>query len=543
MKSHFLHEKRAADADPGVLRQCFVIGALTGLYMLLSWVSSIHEYQGLPFTAWDPGIGLLFASMVLRPTLGSVALFFGILGSEALILQTKTSPMHIVAISLVVAGSYGLVAQFLTRRHVFDPALPMLRDILALLLGGIVAAGFSGSILLALFLVSGDLAFNEILGAAWAHIVGDVIGIGIVAPLALKFYKRPRFLRFTLNIRLEIVCFLLCVGVFGFMVSTSPAGEGLRYFYLLFIPNVLVAARHGMTGGALCLAATQGALVTVLDWVDADPSRFTDYQTLMLLLGATGLVVGGIVSERDNARLRVQAMEWEAARATRFNLVSGMAAAMSHEINQPLTAVRARAKTLMVLVEREEWGRLREQITPLVNQIDKAADILSRLRDFLKRGTPDHRPTNWSDITQDAQILLGPVARANAVELIWLGEGQGTIVNCDAVQIEQVIVNLVSNAIEAIGSSGQTDGKVEIQAERQGSNLNVKVHDNGPGVNGTIIDQLFSAMTTTRADGLGLGILICQSIITSHGGRLWLAHSQPGDTRFEFHIPLIPKGA
>ena len=523
-------------------RQFVLSGALTIAYMLLTWLSSIHEYQGLPFTAWDPGLGLLFAAMVIRPALGMSALFAGILGSEALILRSDVSPLHIVAIGVVVAGSYGAAAQFLTKRHIFDPALPMLRDIFALLAGGVIAACCSGAILLALFYMSGDLGFNEILGAAWAHVIGDVIGIGIVAPLALKFLTRAGFHQFNLNAKFEIACFCLTVGLFGFLIATSPAGEGLRFFYLLFIPTVLVAARHGMTGAALCLAGTQGALVVILDWVDADPARFADYQTLMLFLSATGLVVGAIVSERDNARLRVQAMEWEAARAARFNLVSGMAAVLSHEINQPLTAARARAKTLTYLLEREEWGRLREQLTPLVNQIDKAAEILSRLREFLKRGTPDRKPVDWSAIMRDAQLLLEPAAKARNIELSWRNVDQGVIVNCDAVQIEQVIVNLVSNAIEAIASSNQVDGKVRIQAACQGAILNVKVNDNGPGVNAAIMDKLFNTITTTRMDGLGLGVLICQSIITSHDGRLWLAHSHPGDTQFEFQIPLTPKG-
>ena len=523
-------------------RQFVLSGALTIAYMLLTWLSSIHEYQGLPFTAWDPGLGLLFAAMVIRPALGMSALFAGILGSEALILRSDVSPLHIVAIGAVVAGSYGAVAQFLTKRHIFDPALSMLRDIFALLAGGVIAACCSGAILLALFYMSGDLGFNEILGAAWAHVIGDVIGIGIVAPLALKFLTRAGFYQFNLNAKFEIACFFLTVGLFGFLIATSPAGEGLRFFYLLFIPTVLVAARHGMTGAALCLAGTQGALVVILDWVDADPARFADYQTLMLFLSATGLVVGAIVSERDNARLRVQAMEWEAARAARFNLVSGMAAVLSHEINQPLTAARARAKTLTYLLEREEWGRLREQLTPLVNQIDKAAEILSRLREFLKRGTPDRKPVDWSAIMRDAQLLLEPAANARNIELSWRNVDQGVIVNCDAVQIEQVIVNLVNNAIEAIASSNQVDGKVRIQAARQGPILNVKVNDNGPGVNAAIMDKLFDTITTTRMDGLGLGVLICQSIITSHDGRLWLAHSHAGDTQFEFQIPLTPKG-
>lgn len=528
--------------EPSPYRQFVVGGALTVAYMLLTWLSSIHEYQGLPFTAWDPGLGLLFAVMVIRPKLGTGALLIGIIGSEALILRNDVSPMHIVAIALIVAGSYGAVGQLLTKRHLFDPALPLLRDLLTLLGGGILAACCTGLFLLALFHISGGLGYNEILSAASAHVIGDVIGIGVVTPLALRFVAQTGAYRLNLMAGLEIISFLTAIGLFGFFVATSASGEGLRFFYLLFIPNVLVAARHGLTGAALCLAATQAGLVIILDWVDPDQGRFTDYQTLMLFLSATGLVVGATVSERDTARLRVQAMEWEAARAARFNIVSGMAAGLSHEINQPLTAARARANTLTHLVEQQEWTRLREQLTPLVKQIDKAAEILSRLRDFLKRGTPERKLMDWDEILSDARMLLDPAAKYKKIELLCRNECQGVLVNCDPIQIEQVIVNLVNNAIESIASSNQFGGKIEIRSTCHNMNLTVKINDNGPGVNTAIIGKLFNTITTTRADGLGLGVLICQSIIASHEGRLWLAHSHPGDTQFEFQIPLTPKG-
>ena len=135
---------------------------------------------------------------------------------------------------------------------------------------------------------------------------------------------------------------------------------------------------------------------------------------------------------------------------------------------------------------------------------------MSRLRDFLKRGTPDRKPIAWGAIISDAQMLLGPAAKAKNIELFWRNDDQDVIVNCDPVQIEQVIVNLVNNAIEAIASSGRRDGAIMIHASCEGSILNVKVHDNGPGVNADIVDKLFNTITTSRMDGLGLGVLICR---------------------------------
>lgn len=513
---------------------------LAPIYVLLEWLSSIHEYKGLPFTAWDPGLGLMFAVIVMRPLTGAVALFAGIAAAEAIVLQSRLDWAHILLIAAIVPVSYVSVIKLARRFMEFDVSLLRLRDVLVLFGAGAAGAILSAALLIGALIFTGAFTTADILPAALPHFVGDVIGIAILTPLALKAYPiiRARALEWPPGVIFDLICYLVAISLFAVLAGSSHTRESLQYFYVLFLPVVFAAVRHGLGGAMTALALTQAALVMILDWLDADASKFTDYQTLMLVLTVTGLLVGSIVSERDLARRRAQAMEWTAARAARFNLVSGMAAALSHEISQPLTVARARARIIEKLIEMNDLDRIRENLPQLVTQIDRAADILQRMREFLRRGQPDRRPVAWDALAGGAQTLLAPVAHEKRVVVdVTRADGLPQLL-CDSVQIQQVLVNLGSNAIDAIASAGRTDGRVTIDARLADERtVEVSVRDNGPGIDPALAGSLFNAMTTTRQDGLGLGIAICASIVESHHGRLWLESSRPGETDFRFRIP------
>lgn len=527
-------------------RDATLVLALVVAYVLLEWMSSIHEYKGLPFTAWDPGLGLLFAVMVIRPAAGTIALFLGIVAAEALVLESTLDWPHIVMIAAIVPISYLFVLTVTQRLFGFDISLSRLRDVMVLFSIGITGAIISASFLISALIFTGTFTHVDIIPAAIPHLVGDLIGIAIITPLALQFLPlvKSRVMPLPSGMVYDLLCYLAAISLFAVLAGNSETGDSLQYFYVLFLPVVFAAVRHGLSGAMVTLALTQAALVLVLDWLEADASKFTDNQTLMLVLTATGLLVGSIVSERDLARRRAQAMEWTAARAARFNLVSGMAAALSHEISQPLTAARARARIIERLIEMNDLARTRENLPQLVAQIDRAAEILQRMREFLRRGQPDRRPASWDEVAKGAQILLAPLATERRVTIELTREDNLPQILCDRVQIEQVLVNLGSNALDAISSGGRHDGRISIHAVKAKDDhfLEISVRDNGPGIDPSLAGSLFNAMTTTRQDGLGLGIAICASIVESHHGRLWLEKSQPGETEFRFRIPVVPQG-
>ena len=221
-----------------------------------------------------------------------------------------------------------------------------------------------------------------------------------------------------------------------------------------------------------------------------------------------------------------------------------MAAALSHEIGQPLTAARARARTIERLIEMNDLTRLRENLGPLVAQIDHAADILQHMREFLRRGSSERKPVSWKSIATGAQVFLAPLAAEKKVSLKIQTNSALPDALCDRVQIEQVVINLAGNAIEAISTPGQEDGEIQIAAAlaKNGRDIEISVRDNGPGIDPSVAENLFNALKTTRHDGTGLGLAICTSIIEAHHGLLWLEASQKGNTEFRFVIPVAVNG-
>ncbi len=514
--------------------------ALVASYVLLEWISSLHEFKGLPFIAWDPGLGVLFAALILRPYVGAPALFAGILCAEALFLLTASDLLRVIAFALIITLSYLLSARLIQIiDDNFDVKLSHMRDVVILLGCSIIGALASATLLIGFVLLRGELTTADIAAAGWPHVVGDVIGIAVVTPLCLKLFANPG--RFTLHRALrawpEAGAFLLALALFVGLVSRTGESAALQYFYILFIPTVLAAARFGLLGACLMLSATELALVIILELVDADPSRFTAYQTLMLVLSMTGLLVGTLISERDAARLKAAALEEEATRAARFNLVSGMASALLHDLSQPLTAARARARTMQLLSEANDVPRLKENLTPLLAQIDRASTILHGMRDFMGRSSKTRQACDFASMVEVVKMLTGPAAEERGVKLIFTADAVPPI-PCDRTQIEQVLINLISNALDAHGESAQ-DKWIRISASRgDGHHVEISVTDNGPGIDPQIAPRLFEALVTTKSDGLGLGIVICKSIIESHAGRLWLQESRPGHTEFRISLPI-----
>jgi C4-dicarboxylate-specific signal transduction histidine kinase len=268
----------------------------------------------------------------------------------------------------------------------------------------------------------------------------------------------------------------------------------------------------------------------------------------MLILTATGLTVGVVVTERRQAaramqevEARLRAREIEAAQAARFNLVSGMASALAHEINQPMTAARALARAIQQLLRAPtiDHARADGNLTNLVAQIDHAAGVVRRMRDFLRRGHPHVSTIDTRSMLDDALILVRAEANAKSVAIALDIPRELPPLHGDRIQLQQVILNLVRNAMEAL--TGRMDGIVGIAVVWLEDLVEIRVADNGPGIEPALAARLFEPLMTSKPDGLGLGLSICASIVQLHGGRIWLHSGEPGATEFRFSLPLAPR--
>lgn len=530
-------------------RTALLAAAVLASYVLLEWVSFIHEHKGLPVTPWNPGLGLVFAFMVLCGSRYMAVLFLGAMTAEVVVLRSGLSWPIIVAISAIIAGGYGAVAM-VARRHLrIDIELNYLRDTCLLLLAGAVGAVIVMTLLSVLLVAVGQLDFADVRVASRSLLVGDLIGVAVVTPLALRLAaRRPTMLQWRrLAPDVALLGVIVVVALWAIVDPRMPAG--IELFYWLFLPVVFVAVRHGTDGACVALGLTQLGLVGFLHRYNYDAATFTEFQMLMLVLSATGLVVGAVVTERRHAfeaiqdiEARLRAKEAEAARAARFNLVSGMASALTHEINQPMTAIRALARSVQHIMRTPGGDLVRADanLATMITQIDHAAGVVRRMRDFLRRGRPHISTVDVRSALEDVLTLVRAEATARGIRIELDASEELPPIFSDRIQLEQVVLNLIRNAIDAIAETGQADGCVRVAVCRRLDPLRIEigVQDNGPGIPSDLATRLFDPLATSKDNGLGLGLPISVSIVELHGGRLWLHSHAAGATEFRFSLPL-----
>jgi two-component system, LuxR family, sensor kinase FixL len=524
-------------------------------YVILAWVSVIHIHKGLPVTPWDPGLGVVFALMVFAGPQAGFILFGGIVIAEVVVLRNEVEWPVIIGIGVITSLSYASVAAFARQFLRIDVGLFHLRDVLMLLAAGLAGAVIDTALLTLFLLVVGQLDSHDIVQVFSPLLIGDAIGIATVTPLLLRLASRQRSIGLggALCLVPECALYLVVIGAALWAIGGSENLYGFRLFYLLFVPVVVAAVRHGLDGACFSLAATQFGLIGLLHLSGYDAAGFTEFQAQMLVLTVTGLIVGVVVSERENsdrlarnAQARLMEKQAGAAHAARLNLVSGMTSALAHEITQPMTAARALARAAQHILRTPggDLSRVEGNLTALLAHIDHAGAVVRRMRDFIRRGRPHVSTIDTRGMLQEALTLAFVEASAKHVRIELDAPDDLPAIHGDHIQLEQVVLNLVHNSVEAIAAAGRPEGHVRVVARQRAApaRIEIGVMDNGPGVEGQLADRLFDPLATSKQDGLGLGLSISASILEAHGGRVWLHSREAGATEFRFSLPLDRAG-
>ena len=217
-----------------------------------------------------------------------------------------------------------------------------------------------------------------------------------------------------------------------------------------------------------------------------------------------------------------------------------MAATLAHEIAQPIATARNNARAALNFSDQgfAELAQVREALTALVDDADRAGHILDRIRDHIRKAPPrkEHVDLNKA-ITDVIALAQGAIVRNGVSIQTHLADGL-LHVQADRVQVQQIVLNLILNAVEAMSSIEEGARELSITTEQHeaGGSL-VTVRDSGPGIDPAHLDRVFDAFYTTKSSGVGMGLSICRSIVHAHGGRLWARANQPRGTIFQFTLP------
>lgn len=246
------------------------------------------------------------------------------------------------------------------------------------------------------------------------------------------------------------------------------------------------------------------------------------------------------LTERQETDARLQELQAELVHISRLSAMGEMASTLAHELNQPLTAIANYMKGSSRIVSEIQSARaptLKAALDKSAEQAIRAGQIIRRLRDFVARGESERSIDSLSKIIEEASALALVGAKESGIRVRMTSDSDGDFVLVDRIQIQQVLLNLIRNAIDAMKQSPRRELTIMKHPPTEGMVV-TSVSDTGPGIDPEIRDQLFQPFVTTKSDGMGVGLSISRTIIDAHGGKLWVDDNPEGGAIFRFSLPV-----
>lgn len=527
--------------DRHVRRQRWILALLyVPAYVALDWISYIQPVLKLGITPWSPQTGLTVAFLLWNGPRWAVCTAIAAFLAELLVRGAPAGLPWLALASLSIAVCYATLAATLGR-HLLQDAMqglaPAVRFVcMVILVALFAAAGYVGT-----FVLAHSLPIRSAASSVARYGIGDVNGVLMLAPLLLAVPQMKAAIRMLRASWPLAVTQGALLALFVWLLFGLDASDRLRLFYLLFVPMIWIAVRWGASGALLAALTLQvGIVLAMRDTPFGAP--LIDLQILMLTLTLTGLLLGAVVAERAQARNEAQERERQLARAMRFAVAGELASALTHELNQPITALVSylQASQIMSAPVGGADQRLSDTLAKATNEAIRASQVLRRLRDFYQGGDAGKGPAQLTVCCASVIESLQPRLREQAVRLQLVVPHELPPVRADRSQIEMVLHNLVGNAIDALGAVPAAGRELRLRAERDGESVRLAVEDSGSGVAADALSQLFEPFNTTKPDGMGLGLAISRNLMRAQGGDLAYRRSTSlGGACFELRLPAF----
>ena len=232
----------------------------------------------------------------------------------------------------------------------------------------------------------------------------------------------------------------------------------------------------------------------------------------------------------------------ELARVVRFSTAGELTASIAHEINQPLGSILTNAETADAILKSPtpDIAELRDIVKDIVKDDQRAGEVVRRMRSLLKKTPFELKSLDFNDLVRETVKLVVAVGRK--VELVSVITADALPILGDRIQLQQVILNLVTNGIDAMKDTPDEDRVISIRTSRVEKFAELSVSDCGPGIPEDKIKEVFEPFFTSKAEGMGMGLSIARTIVEAHNGRIW-AENEPGGATFRIKLPLRTNGA
>lgn len=503
-------------------------------FVCLDWLSQRFADQAVTASSWNPAAAMPFIAVVLYGRRSVVAIL-AIAALSSIMLRSASEPILLATTEgFVIAGIYSVTAILLLKwQSRFDARLLDPRD-LVLLLSAAVISSFAAAIVNAIgLMMSVGLSGVELLRPTLRYWVGDLIGITIIAPLGLLLLQRRLALTPT---RLELLQYGVTAALLFVAFAVRETGR-FPYFYFLFFPVIWIALTSGLEGAVAILALIQVGMVGVVFLSRLDLVDIADFQARMLALAATGLIAGALVSAQRRADDRSRAQQLALAQIeTRGSLVE-LGTAIAHEVNQPLSAAGTYASLVVEALAAEKLSdpSIAENARNAVRQIHRASSVVRKVRALVRPVGDEKAAVGPDQVVREVLDLMRPEAANAAIDMRMDVDPRLPSILVDRLQIEQALVNLTRNAIEAVRDAGIPDGTVSVYArEVVNGAIELGVVDNGPGFPPDFTLDNHQPFKSSKQDGLGVGLSLCQTVAIANAAILVIHPSETGA-----HVALV----
>lgn len=507
------------------------------VYVVLDWISYINLAGQLPITPWNPFTGLAFALAIIN---GPGFAIWWVLGLCAADIVVRGSPIPFLAeaiVSISIATTYCVGAWFLSAPKLgFSYQLATWRSVASLVAVGALCTIVASVISVAVLTLMDSLNTGDATRALIRHFVGDLIGILVITPFVLI---RDQLVRLASKMTLEHA--LIAISTMG-IIWLVTIFDGRVRLYLLFLPVIWCAVRFGLPGAVAILVLVQISLIVALRYIGATGGEVTADQGRMIMLTITGLATGVLVDERSRMESALRHNREALESALRSSTVGELGAALAHELNQPLQAVAnfVRLSQNAMRAKPPDMTLAMDAGTKALEQVERASNVVRRLREFIRSGHSELAPEHLHTLVNRSIDMVQAASNNHGVTYDVKLPPDLPMVLVDGLQIQQVLVNLLRNAVEALQSCGRAGGRVTVEATTNpcGNSLLVRVADDGPGFDPEILEQLGTPFTTSKPLGMGLGLSLSRSIIEANGGEFSILRPQYG-AEITFTLPIV----
>ena len=514
--------------------------AFLAAYLALNVITVRYQFEALGITLWSPDDGLTVLLLI-----EGVEFFPFVLAGAVLadVLVSHVQHSFYVTILAESALSLGYLGIAVALRDVlkFSPRRSDLADVLVMLAAVPAGAILNSLIYCGVLYLAGSLPADQFISALRHFWIGDAVGIIAVIAAATAVFSVSSKTRWvwrkddTLNWSVFIISSCL---VFAF-IHGAPSAYAYHLFYLLFLPTIWIGMRAGYVGVAIALLATQTAFFMTASHIGFSADDFDQFQILMLVLSITGLILGATVTERERAHQKLREQQEELVRISAHATAGALGMLLAHELSQPLSTVATYAVAARRMLQSGAGPE------PVIDALSKAEaeaqrtrEVLERIRDLVSVGRLQPRPLSLVDAALKIRALCVEGANARGVDIAVESVHPIPLVEGDPIGIEQVLNNIVGNAVDAAAERRDARGRVLVRViDRDGWAI-VQVDDNGPGVAPEMAESLFQAYQTSKPRGMGLGLTLSRRIVQRHGGRIWWQPIAPEGTRFVVELNL-----